>query len=378
MKTEEKGISTAAIVGIVVTVVVVAVVGGVAAVVLLQPGGGGGGGQTMTTTPGGGIAGTTTTTPGGGGGGGTTTTTHGGGGTTTTTHGGGGTTTTTHGGGVGGATSLTCTVDVTSENFSGTMMLKAKNIGTDELKIREEGTIQYMGTTQDIIYIINGEQRKAWMCTDGQWMDVSASFSTYWDELSGSFNESMGQMSGWTGGDITYTEPTTGYSYRIYDIVLNPVLDDSLFIGQGGETTTQITTITTTTTPGGGVGSVTSLQFTVDATTEGMTSTITYKAKNIGSSNMKLRLEGTIAGQDIVYIINGELQKFWMYSSGVWMDMSAYFSQYWDIWESAFVGYQADLSGWTGGTYTSPDGTVTIHDIILNPVLDDSLFIHTE
>jgi len=36
------------------------------------------------------------------------------------------------------------------------------------------------------------------------------------------------------------------------------------------------------------------------------------------------------------------------------------------------------LSGWTGGTWTSPDGTVTISNIQVNPSLADSLFQHSE
>jgi hypothetical protein len=92
---------------------------------------------------------------------------------------------------------------------------------------------------------------------------------------------------------------------------------------------------------------------------------------------MKVRVEGTTAGQEFVYIINGAQQKVWIYAAGQWIDMSGSFSEYWGTWEGAFEGYQTDLSGWTGGTYTSPDGTVTIHDIIVNPTLDDSLFVHS-
>jgi hypothetical protein len=337
MKIEEKGISTALIVGIVVTVVVVTVAGVAAAVVLLNPGEG--------TTSGG--ATTTTTTP----------------------------WTTTTGGGIAGATSLTCTADVTSENMSGTITLKAKNIGTDELKIREEGTIQMNGTTYDVIYIVNGELQQAWACMDGQWMTFN--FSEAWNTYVGSFQE---ELSGWTGGDYTYTDPTTGMTLRLYDIVLNPVLDDSLFIGQGGETTTLPGTTTTTTTPGGGVGSAASISFKEDITTEGTAITTTYSAKNIGSPQMKVRLEGTTAGEDFVYIVNGELQQAWMCFGGTWMDMSASFSDYWDLWAGSLEQGMGQLSGWTGEDYTYTDPTtgmtIRIYDVVLNPVLDDSLFIH--
>jgi len=54
----------------------------------------------------------------------------------------------------------------------------------------------------------------------------------------------------------------------------------------------------------GGAGTATSLQFTVDVTTGEEISTMIFKAKDIGSNNMKIRVEGTMAGQEIIYIIN--------------------------------------------------------------------------
>jgi len=191
MKIGENGISTAAIVAIVVTVVVVAVVGVVTAVILLQP-----------TTSGG----TTTTT----------TTTHG---TTTTT--------TTTGGGIAGATSLSCKVDATYGGSPYTMTLKVKNIGSDHIKIRMERTM--MG--QEVIEIINGELQKAWgYTTDGGWLDMSENFSGLWNQFSQYQTGLQTAFSGWTGGEITTTDPTTGTSVRVYDIELNPVLEDSLFV----------------------------------------------------------------------------------------------------------------------------------------------------
>jgi len=125
---------------------------------------------------------------------------------------------------------------------------------------------------------------------------------------------------------------------------------------------------------GGDIASATSLSFNVDSTAGGVTSTMTFKAKDIGSSNMKIRIEGTAAGQEFKYIINGAQQKLWIYAAGQWMDLSSSFSEYWGTWNQAFTGYTGSLSGWTGGTWTSPDGTVTISDIVVNPDLSDSLF----
>lgn len=127
---------------------------------------------------------------------------------------------------------------------------------------------------------------------------------------------------------------------------------------------------------GGGVGTATSLQFTVDSTVGEVSSTMTYKVKDIGSDDMKIRVDGTTAGQDFVLIVNGAQQRVWMYIAGQWTDYSDEFLSYWGAWSESFEGYQTELSGWTGGTWTSPDGTVTIRDVILNPSLSDSLFEH--
>jgi len=124
---------------------------------------------------------------------------------------------------------------------------------------------------------------------------------------------------------------------------------------------------------GGNAGSATSLSF--DVTESTTSSTMTFKAKDIGSTNMKMRIEGTAAGYDFVYIINGATQTAWMYAGGMWLDQSSTFSDMWSTWSTAFSGYQTDLGSWTGsGSQTI--GTVTISNIQVNPTLADSLFTH--
>jgi hypothetical protein len=124
---------------------------------------------------------------------------------------------------------------------------------------------------------------------------------------------------------------------------------------------------------GGDVGSATSLSFDITETSTG--SAFTYKAKDIGSSNMKMRIEGTVSSYDIIYIINGATQTMWMYASGTWFDMSSSYSTYWDTYSTMLSGYQTDLGSWTGsGSQTV--GTVTISNIQVNPSLADSLFTH--
>ena len=75
---------------------------------------------------------------------------------------------------------------------------------------------------------------------------------------------------------------------------------------------------------GGDIGSATSLSF--DITVVGQSLSYTFKAKDIGSNNMKLRIDMTMAGQNFIYIINGATQTVWTYYSGTWTDLSSSFS----------------------------------------------------
>ena len=127
---------------------------------------------------------------------------------------------------------------------------------------------------------------------------------------------------------------------------------------------------------GEGIAGATSMQCDVSSTVGGVTSTFTFKAKNIGTPNLMMRMEGTFAGQDSIYIINGAQQKAWTYVAGTWTDLSAQYLKLWDQWNQAFQDLQTGLSGWTGGTWTSPDGTATVSNIQVNLSLPDSLFEH--
>ena len=128
---------------------------------------------------------------------------------------------------------------------------------------------------------------------------------------------------------------------------------------------------------GGNIASATSLSFNTEGTVQGQSFSGTIKIKDIGTSGMKLRLEGTTAGQETIAIINGLQQKCWMSFNGQWSDMSGMFSSLWSTWNTQIEGYMDNLSSWNGeGTWTSPDGTYTISNLQVNPVLDDSLFVH--
>ncbi|MFB3889295.1 MAG: hypothetical protein ACE14S_07370 [Candidatus Bathyarchaeia archaeon] len=129
------------------------------------------------------------------------------------------------------------------------------------------------------------------------------------------------------------------------------------------------------------VGTAQSLQFSVTYTSsEGASSSwgYTFYAKNIGTSNMMMRVDGNYGGQNSIYIVNGAQRKAWMSVGGQWMDLSNQFADEWNTWDQTFQGYRENLLDWVGTgdiTYSDPGGgTVRVYDIHINPSLPDSLF----
>lgn len=100
-----------------------------------------------------------------------------------------------------------------------------KDAGTDDMKMRIEIETEYDFTT----YIINGEDQTAWVYTGEEWLDLSDGFTTYWDMHKESWEGYQASLQDWTGaGEYRYDSPT-GDSVVIYDIEINPTLEDSLF-----------------------------------------------------------------------------------------------------------------------------------------------------
>jgi hypothetical protein len=136
--------------------------------------------------------------------------------------------------------------------------------------------------------------------------------------------------------------------------------------------------------PGGGGGggggntyvpsNATSLQFNVDETLSGVTTTYHVFANNTVSTETMLRIE--IAGTPtLVYILDEGQQKCWGNATGSWIEED--FATQWAYWNPKYEGYVTNLANWTTGekTYTATDGTaVRIYDIQVNPTLDASLF----
>ena len=129
------------------------------------------------------------------------------------------------------------------------------------------------------------------------------------------------------------------------------------------------------------VAGASSLQYSVEITEDGTSYTNKYMAKNIGTSDMMIRIEIQSDGGDIVYIVNSADQEAWSYMAGEWLDISTAFSNNWDMWSTTVNDYQSSLADWTDTeewTYTDTDGNaIRIFDIAVNPSLDDSLFQHS-
>jgi hypothetical protein len=144
-------------------------------------------------------------------------------------------------------------------------------------------------------------------------------------------------------------------------------------LSSGGETTNGETTNGET-----NVGNASSLQFSVSIVREGESYETMYSVKNIGTSDLMIRIDLSTTEGDIVYIVNGVQQKAWEYVGDEWNDLSDAFSAQLDMWDPTVQGYTDNLSSWTGvgdWTYTDADGTpVRIYDITVNPSLADSLF----
>jgi hypothetical protein len=127
---------------------------------------------------------------------------------------------------VEGASSMQFKVSVDpADSESVTYEYMIKNAGTSSHMMR----IEMESAGEEFIYIINGAQEKVWMCTDGEWMEFSEMYQSYWETWNSAWQGYRTNLLDWTGyGDWTYTTPD-GDSVRIYDINVNPSLSDSLF-----------------------------------------------------------------------------------------------------------------------------------------------------
>jgi len=133
------------------------------------------------------------------------------------------------GGGAGGVTSassLDIKVDATYQGQTQTTRYRVKNINTSNDKYRIDGysagQIVYtwiVNATDQTIYYKSG--------STGEWENYSDNFQQYFQSYKQFFQGYQMNLSGWAGGDYNFT--VGDVQVRIYDIVVNPDLPDSLF-----------------------------------------------------------------------------------------------------------------------------------------------------
>ena len=112
---------------------------------------------------------------------------------------------------------------------------------------------------------------------------------------------------------------------------------------------------------------------------KGLTITMAVKIKNIGASNMKVYVEGTMYGEGVKAILDFGTSSCWMWSSAMgWQDLSSTWEVVQEEYMTQLYDLMDQLAEWTGGDYTYTDpatgATVTVSNIVVNPDIPDSLF----
>ena len=126
------------------------------------------------------------------------------------------------------ATSLGFKVDAFGESYAFT----AKKVGDSEIMLRVDET-DAEGTS--FVYVFNEAEETIWLSYAGTWMDYSTDFNAYWSGANSGYigytafdGYATELANNWSGsGDHDYTDD--GESIHIYDIVVNPAPDDSIF-----------------------------------------------------------------------------------------------------------------------------------------------------
>jgi FlaG/FlaF family flagellin (archaellin) len=122
----------------------------------------------------------------------------------------------------------------------------------------------------------------------------------------------------------------------------------------------------------------TSIRFDVNATVDGNLEIDRFTAKNLGTSNVLLRVDQTDKdGVEFIYLMNQTGQTVWVNYAGTWMDDSANFAtQYWNnnlIGNTALESYMTALANWSGTGNYEGDSYI-ISNIVVDPTIDDSAF----
>ena len=127
--------------------------------------------------------------------------------------------------GIAGATSLSLKWECTAKGVTSSGTTMAKNIRSPNLKVRCEGT----AAGELFKIIVDAGERKAWTWNPQMgWMEVP-DFQPTLQQVETRMEACLEALRQWTGGELSYTDPTTGITLRLWDIEVNPDLPDPLF-----------------------------------------------------------------------------------------------------------------------------------------------------
>ena len=128
---------------------------------------------------------------------------------------------------VANATSLQIETNVTEQGVTVTHKWAAKNLNSTQLLLRFD---LLGGEAGNYSYILIPSNQTAWSAVNGAWTDASSSFSSVWSAWDPHWSNLVNELvANWSGtGDHNYTA-SNGASVKVYKIVINPALADSMF-----------------------------------------------------------------------------------------------------------------------------------------------------
>jgi hypothetical protein len=127
------------------------------------------------------------------------------------------------------------------------------------------------------------------------------------------------------------------------------------------------------------IANASSLQFNVNDTTQGTTTTYQFAGQNIGTANLTIRVDipSCTGGSNYTYVLTENTGSAWYtINNGAWVTDN--FTTAWPLWGNMWTGYVQKLDTWNSTatySYTGSSGdSVVIFNIHVNPPLPSSEF----
>ena len=128
------------------------------------------------------------------------------------------------------------------------------------------------------------------------------------------------------------------------------------------------------------IADASSLQFTVNDTSQGTTTPYQFTGINMGTANLTIRVDlpsCNPGGANYTYVFNSGTQSAWNKTSdAAWMTDN--FNNAWPLWGNMWSGYVSKLDAWNSTatySYTASNGdAIIIFDIHVNPTIPNSTF----